>query len=1852
MTLRQSTNLNGEPIFATLPVVDLTAAASTESIIFPQVGAGVGLSTQIALINPSEASMSGQIQLFDDAGDALELELDGTSGAVFPYQIPGNGIFRAELTNGSGTGVGYAVVTLEEGTQTPSGTAIFQFTSGNAVISEAGVAGVTSTTSARIFVDNVGTRTGVAIANPQSTAVTVTFDLLDSGGGALQQTTRDLPARGHLAIFADELFSQVTEGFTGLMEITAPLAIAPVTLKLTTNSRNQLIVTTLPLADLTRSVTAASLIFPQIGFGEFPGGEFATRLIFINPDRVAGAAGTLSFSDSDGNDLSVPLGQDTASEFPFLIPAGGGEQLRPGVMSGPIAQIVIDPANPTGTGVVVNVGNTLQLSPRALDATGTRVDNAAFTYSSLDAGIATVDAFGEVEGVEEGFSTLTVSSGAVQATATIAVVRVTAGSAGFEIMGVAQDLSSRLYLANTRDHTILLAQDLESTLERYAGTDGAAGLRDDQRLQSLFNSPTFLAFDQAEGNLYVSDRDNHVIRQVQSGETGEVLTLAGTGQPGMSDGSSAQAAFNNPQGIALDNRGNLWVVDTLNHTIRRISTRTGMVETIAGMAGVAGLVDGIGEEARFDSPMGIAVETESAGQRLERQRLGEPPPLLTMIVTDTGNGVIRRVRENGEVETIGVLGQGTSGERNALGLTVDPLIFNSPVGVAVDSFGNIYVTDPGSGEVMTILSSGEVVSAVQPDTFSSPQGIVITESGKVVVADTDVFAQQIVLGTPEITNLTPGAISTQGGAVVTIRGRSFAPDSLVVVAGEVITDVQIQDTQTITLVAPELPSGLTTVTVQHRGGIAQTSLFVEPFPFDQLPVGHLTTVAGGTTFTGDGFNATAAFLSSPAGIALDSDGNLFIADEVHGRVRRVDATTGIMTTVAGNGESGCAGNRGLATAGALAFPAGVVVDASGNLLIAARDCALIYKVDATTGLMTWAAGRRVEGFSGDGGPAPEATLNGPQAMALHSDGNLFISDRGNNRIRKVDVATGVITTVAGTGEAGFSGDGGPATEAALDFPRGIVLDRDGNLFITDSNNQRIRRVDATTGIITTVVGTGEFGFTEDGGPATEAAIAFPRGVILEGSGNLLFSGSNNRIRKVDAITGILTTVAGTGELRFSGDGGPATEASLTQSLGLLVDGIGNLFVSDTFNNRIRKVDVTTGIITTVAGTGEGGLVNDGSRATEASLNNPRGLLVDGDGNLLIGDSGNHRIRRVDTTTGIITTVAGTGTASFSGDGGLATEAALSPEGIIALGSNGNLFIADRANHRIRKVDSTTGIITTVAGSGLFGPGSGSFSGDGIPATEATLNGPTAVVLDADGNLFIVDRDNNRIRRVDATTGIIMTVAGTGEPGFFGDGGPAIEAGLDPFRVTLDGDGNLLIGDSGNHRIRRVDAATGIITTVADTGEAGFSGDGGPATEADLWGPFGVSVDVEGNLFIADRDNSRIRRVDATTGIITTAAGNGKFGFTGDGGLALEAEFFGLTDVAIDEAGDLYIVDEGNQRIRAVRGIAQPVASPGVGPLPPMPVLNLSPYQPSGWSAPIVVSTTADTNTDSEFLSSTDRLFIDYAYINEGPEPTNVRFHLALLVDGEEVLTSFFNPPLDSGFFGRREDFELDPLSVGTHTVTLVVDSTSLTAESDESDNTFTKTIVISDEPPGVTISVTNHLLYPVDIEANGAVVGSVSAGQTMTSSLGVLSSLALSWDLNRPTVDGRPIGDAMGGSYSTIDDPSGTIPFTIDNVVGDTTYFVPLIDNETSDGLLMGVNMGLASENRCDCVVPASGQNVGFGYYRLFSNSNVRGYRTGSNYTGPYIFWGHDATVSPDGNLESLVESESGATNLQATTAP
>jgi len=675
----------------------------------------------------------------------------------------------------------------------------------------------------------------------------------------------------------------------------------------------------------------------------------------------------------------------------------------------------------------------------------------------------------------------------------------------------------------------------------------------------------------------------------------------------------------------------------------------------------------------------------------------------------------------------------------------------------------------------------------------------------------------------------------------------------------------------------------------------------------------ITTVAGSTwVFRGDGGPATNAPLGGPYGVAVDAEGNIYASDEGNNRVVKV-SPAGILTVVAGNGVEGFSGDGGPATSASLYRPTGVAVDAAGNLYVADQYNYRVRMV-SPSGIISTVAGSGPAdpysgGFSGDGGPATRAWLYVPTGVAVDAAGSLYIADFARDRVRKVS-RSGTISTVAGNGSRGFSGDGGPATSASLNGPSGVAVDPVGNLYIADEANQRVRKVNPA-GIISTVAG-GGYAYPGDGGPATRASLNYPQGLAVDGAGNLYVS-TASLVQKVTP-SGIITTVAGNGLWGYSGEDVRATAASLFCPSGVAVDAAGNLYIADWGNHRIRKVS-PSGTISTVAGNGEYKFGGDGGPATAASLNYTGSVAVDATGALYIGDSDNYRVRRV-APSGIITTIAGGRFGYSSGDGGPATAAALGDTLAVAVDAAGNLYIADRFNGCVFKV-TPAGIINTAAGRA----GSGGYSGEGGPATAAYISAPMGVAAAPDGSLYIAAPFVSRVLRV-SPAGIITTVAGNGQSAYSGDGGPATSASLgSPSGVAVDAAGNLYIavGD----RIRKVDAS-GIISTVAGGGYA-YPGDGGPATSASL-AAGGVAVDAAGNLYIADTLHYGIRKVSAS-GIITTVAGNGRYGFSGDGGPATGASLRGPQGVAVDAAGNVYIGDSGNDRVRKVAPAPSFTAAP-------------------------------------------------------------------------------------------------------------------------------------------------------------------------------------------------------------------------------------------------------------------------------------------------------------------------------------
>jgi len=652
--------------------------------------------------------------------------------------------------------------------------------------------------------------------------------------------------------------------------------------------------------------------------------------------------------------------------------------------------------------------------------------------------------------------------------------------------------------------------------------------------------------------------------------------------------------------------------------------------------------------------------------------------------------------------------------------------------------------------------------------------------------------------------------------------------------------------------------------------------------------GALIAFAGNAApgYTGDTGAATNASLNSPTGIFVDSSGDLFIADSGNNVIREVLASTGIIQTVAGNGTAGFVDNVA-ATSGELSNPTGVFVDGSGDIFIADSGNHVIREVVAgATPMITTVAGNHAlgGGFNGDNIPATSAQLNNPQDVTMDTAGNFFVADHDNHRVREFTVG-GNIQTVAGTGVAGSSGDGGTATSAQLNGPSAVYVTGafagptpTGQLYIADTNNDAIRLVTATTPLnlskMQTVAGNGRAGFSGDGGPAKVAELFAPRAVYVDSSQNIYIGDTGNSfVRLVVALTGDIDAFAGNGTLGFSGDGSAATSASLNNPAGVAADGAGNIYIADTASNAIRQVIASSGLIQTISGRG-GAACNsfgNGGSATNALLCNPSAVFVDGNGNVFIADTGNHVVREIVALTGIIQIVAGISTnPGFSGDTGFATQAQLhSPSGVFVDGS-GNIFIADTGNDAIREVVAATSKIQTVAGIGT----SSGYSGDNGPATSAQINSPGDVYLDGFGNIYIADTGNNVIREVFATglnAGKITTVAGDHAlpPGYSGDAGSPTAAQLNgPKGVVVDPSGSLFIADTNNHVIREVPVGTGKIQTVAGNNIAAFAGDGGAPTKASLHSPVGMALDHLGGIFIADSANNRIRDASALVPVAT------------------------------------------------------------------------------------------------------------------------------------------------------------------------------------------------------------------------------------------------------------------------------------------------------------------------------------------------------------------------------------------------
>ena len=642
-----------------------------------------------------------------------------------------------------------------------------------------------------------------------------------------------------------------------------------------------------------------------------------------------------------------------------------------------------------------------------------------------------------------------------------------------------------------------------------------------------------------------------------------------------------------------------------------------------------------------------------------------------------------------------------------------------------------------------------------------------------------------------------------------------------------------------------------------------------------VPTYTVRTVAG-SYVPGDGGPAAAALLISPRRVIGDAAGNTYVSSD-DGYVRRISAA-GVISTIAGAGGFDWYGDGGLATQAGLAIPTALALDSSNRLYVAEMLGCRIRRIHLGTGIIEAFAGNG-QCLSGADGALAQTTLNGPSALLVDRSGGIIVAEQGGNRIRRIDPAGSTISTIVGEGS-----------------PSDLTQDSLGNIYFTDSANCLVRKIEVVTGALRTVAGT-SCGYSGDGRAALAAQIDTPGALVVRPSGDILYVAEPNRIRRIDLNTRLISTYAGTGVAGLAGDGDLAMPAQFASPTSMAFDRSNALLVAESGGHRIRRID-ESGRVSTYAGRTT--FAGDGGPAIAAQFLYPRSIALDKQGGFIVGDASNGRIRAVGAD-GSIKTIAGLGAfAGSSGDGGMALNAGINI--VIApslIDSKGNYYFTE-VGGKVRKI--TAGGVITQVSSILFQVASG-------------------LALDAaEKFLYVAESQGHRIVRVELSSGVVTTIAGTGAPGaigaggFAGDGGPALAAKLlGPGEIALDRNGNLYVLDRGNSRIRRISASGDRIETITGTGINRSTGDGGPAIVAAVNIFWGLAVDSGGNVYFAEA--AKIRRVDVSSGIITTIAGDIVSGFRGDGGAATASRFSLPVAMAFDGRDNLYVVDQRNHRVR-------------------------------------------------------------------------------------------------------------------------------------------------------------------------------------------------------------------------------------------------------------------------------------------------------------------------------------------------
>ena len=954
------------------------------------------------------------------------------------------------------------------------------------------------------------------------------------------------------------------------------------------------------------------------------------------------------------------------------------------------------------------------------------------------------------------------------------------------------------------------------------GADGSIdGQGGTSSAPALFNHPTGLAVD-GSGNLFVADTGNDTVRKITS--AGVVSTFIGVpGVAGFTDGTGTAASFNTPEGPAIDSSGNIYVAEFLNGTIRKI-TPAGVVTTLAGSAGINGTADGTGSAAQFNGPRAVAVDGSG-----------------NVYVADANNHTIRKITAAGVVTTLA----GTAGTAGKTDGTGTAATFNYPSSLAVDSAGNLYVADTYNHAIRKVTSAGVVTTVAgvlgtmghadgpaTSATFDYPGGVAVDSAGNIYVGDQ---------GNNNIRKISSGVVSTLAG--------------------------------------PTTPAG----------------------PNLALPSGRV-----------DG-TGTAARFYHPTGLTVDSSGTVYVADYENDLIRKVSAA-GVVTTIAGaGGVTGSLDGSGFILIPSQFWgPTNLTTDASGNVYVSDTWNETIRKI-APDGTVTTLAGLVGATGSADG-TGTAANFNGPTGLAVDAAGNVYVADTYNHTVRVLSPA-GAVTTLAGTVGTAGSADG-TGTAATFDYPSGLAVDGAGNLYVADYGNDTIRKI-APGGAVTTFAGTAGVPGNGDG-MGTGATFNHPRDVTIDAGGNLYVADSGNQtIRKISPA-GVVTTLAGSAGTTGSADGGGAG-ATFNGPAGVSVDAAGNVYVADSGNSTIRMV-TAAGVVTTLGGLAGTPGDSDGA-GTAARFDHPTGVAVNSIGDVYVADNNNNTIRK-----GIAPGNpgppggSGNGTGNNNGSGGTTGGTTVSTTGINGTGSflnpggitadsSGNVYLVDTAHNCIKEI-TLAGVVSVFAGKeGTAG------SADGV-GTAATFNAPVGITLGAGNTLYVTDTGNGTIRAIN-TDSTVTTLAGSTTLRGNADGSGSAATFRQPTGITYNSVGTLYVADSANATIRAVTTSGpgGAVTTVA--GMAQQLGDAdGVGSAARFNNPTGLAVDANNVLYITDTNNNTIRIMDSGYTVSTIGGSAGVSGaYDGAGAYALLNQPTGLAAYSAVTGVTLFFTDTASSTVR-------------------------------------------------------------------------------------------------------------------------------------------------------------------------------------------------------------------------------------------------------------------------------------------------------------------------------------------------